>query len=209
MSERSPEHRMVLPDTLSSRERYRLLTSLIVPRPIGWISSRDPSGRPNLAPYSFFAALSASPLLVGISIGARRGEPKDTLSNIRATGVFCVNVVSDDLLEAMNATSAEVAPGVDEFGLAGLNAAEGSQVDAPRVADAPAALECVLLREVDLGVSSNTLIIGEVKAVHLADHLETAPGTWAVRPESLRPVGRLGGEEYTLLGEVRKVPRPR
>jgi flavin reductase (DIM6/NTAB) family NADH-FMN oxidoreductase RutF len=120
-----------------------------------------------------------------------------------------VNVVSDNLLEAMNATSAEVPPEVDEFGLAGLIAAEGSLVDAPRVADAPAALECVLLREVDLGVSSNTLIIGEVKAVHLADHLETAPDTWAVRPESLRPVGRLGGEEYTLLGEVRKVPRPR
>lgn len=209
MPESPREHRLVQPETLSTRERYRLLTSLIVPRPIGWISTRDRSGRPNLAPYSFFAALSASPPLVGISIGSRRGEPKDTLSNIMATGAFCVNIVSEDLLEAMNATSAEVLPEVDEFGLAGLTPTDGSMVETPRVLEAPAALECVLFKVVDLGGGPNTLVIGEVKAVHLADSLETGPGTLAVRPESLRPVGRLGGEQYTLLGEVRTVPRPK
>lgn len=197
------------PERLTSKERYELLTSLVVPRPIGWISTRSGSGGFNLAPYSFFAALSATPLLVGVSIGARRGEPKDTLRNIRDTGAFCVNVVSSPLLAAMNATSAEVAPDVDEFRLAGLTPVEGEEVEAPWVSEAPAALECLLVKEVPLGESPNTLLIGEVKAVHLAQDLEILPGTMAVDPESLQPVGRLGGDRYTLLGAVKRIPRPR
>lgn len=205
----NPPASILRPEALSPKERYELLTSLIIPRPIGWISTRDPSGGLNLAPYSFFAALSASPLLVGVSIGARRGEPKDTLRNVRETGAFCVNVVSSDLLEAMNASSAEVAPEIDEFRLAGLIPAPGEAVDAPRVSEARASLECVVMKEVDLGVSPNTLIIGDVKAIHLSGELEILPGTMAVDPASLEPVGRLGGDAYTLLGEVRRIPRPR
>jgi flavin reductase (DIM6/NTAB) family NADH-FMN oxidoreductase RutF len=146
---------------------------------------------------------------VGVSIGARRGVPKDTLRNIRDTGAFCVNVVSADLLEAMNASSAEVAPEVDEFQLAGLIPARGEVVDAPWVSEARASLECVLMKEVDLGESANTLVIGEVKAVHFSGGLETVPGRFAVDPVSLQPVGRLGGEGYTLLGEIKRIPRPR
>jgi len=194
---------------LPHRDRYRLLTSLVVPRPIGWISTRSGEGTPNLAPFSFFAALSSTPPLVGVSIGHRKGSPKDTLRNIREVGAFCVNVVSAPLLEAMNASSAEVGPEVDEFVLAGLTPVPCRVVDAPRVEEAPAALECELFREVDLGEAPDTLIIGRVKAVHLAAHLEMAPGSWAVEPASLDPVGRLGGDGYSLLGEVRTLPRPR
>jgi len=199
----------ILLQKLSGRQRYRLLTSLVVPRPIGWISTRSAAGRANLAPYSFFAALSGTPPLVGVSIGARRGAPKDTLTNVRETGAFCVNLVSEGLLEAMNLTSTDVGPEVDEFALAGLRKEDGTVVDVPRVAEAPAVLECVLEKEVSLDPSSNTLLIGQVRAVQLSPALEVDLERWAVDPRSLRPVGRLGGEDYTLLGEVRTIPRPR
>ncbi len=197
------------PEELSVRERYQLLTSLVVPRPIGWISTRSRAGVPNLAPFSYFAALASEPFLVGVSIGSRRGEPKDTLRNIRDTGVFCVNVCALDLLEAMNATSAEVPEEVDEFSLAGLTAVPGEVVEAPFVGEAPAALECGLFQEVPLGDGPNTLVIGEIRRVHLASRLELAPGSWAVDPRSLRPVGRLGGDRYALPGEIRELKRPR
>ncbi len=197
------------PGDLSSRERYQLLSSLVVPRPIGWISTRSQEGVANLAPFSYFAALSSNPLLVGASIGLRGNDPKDTVRNIRATGAFCVNVVSESVLEEMNASSGEYPPEVDEFALAGLTAVQGVEVDAPWVGEAPAALECSLFREVDLGESPNALVIGEVKAVHLSRALELAPGTWAVEPRSLKPVGRLGGNRYALLGEIREIPRPK
>jgi flavin reductase (DIM6/NTAB) family NADH-FMN oxidoreductase RutF len=199
----------VRPQELSGRDRYDLLTSLVVPRPIGWISTRSPQGLPNLAPFSYFAALASSPLLVGASIGSRRGEPKDTLRNARETGAFCVNVCSEDLLEAMNLTSGEYPPSVDEFALTGLTPVGGEVVGAPWVGEAPAALECELIREIELGEGPNTLIIGEVKAVHLKTSLQRFPESWAVDPSSLRPVGRLGRDRYLLPGEIRVLPRPR
>ena len=182
--------------------------AIVSPRPIGWISTRSGSGVPNLAPYSFFNAISASPLLVAVSINQRRGEPKDTLRNIRDTGAFCVNVVSTELLEAMNESSAEVAPEVDEFTLSGLTSVKCDEVDAVRVGESPASLECALFREVELGEAPSTLIIGEVKLIHLASGLKVDPESGAVDPTSLAPVGRLGGNGYTLLGQIRTLPRP-
>jgi len=196
------------PGALTGRERYQLLTSLVVPRPIGWISTWGADGVANLAPFSYFAALSASPLLVGVSVGHRAHAPKDTLVNMRARGAFCVNVVSADLLEAMNATSADVPPDVDEFGLAGLERAVSPVVDAPYVAAAPGVLECRVTQEVDLHGAPNTLVIGEVVGIRVADALPFQEGTLAVDPEALRPVGRLFGSGYALPGEVRFIPRP-
>lgn len=203
--------RVLDPSALSPRSRYEILTSLVVPRPIGWISTYASDGTPNLAPYSYFCALGSTPsILVGASIGHRRGgRPKDTLVNIRDTGAFCVNVVTEPLLEPMNATSAEFEPEVDEFREVGLAVGEASTVRAPFVADCPAVLECRFFREVDLGVAPNTFVIGEVSAVRLGPGLETRPGTHVADPASLRPVGRLWGSAYTLLGEIRELPRPR
>lgn len=200
--------RLVTPGEISRRERYQLLTSLVVPRPIGWLSTWSAEGGANLAPFSFFNALSASPMLVGVSIGSRAGEPKDTLLNVRSRGAFCVNVVSEHLLEAMNRTSAEVAPDVDEFELAGLARAESEKVDAPFVADCPAVLECEARQEVDLGTAGYTLVIGEVVAVRLGPGLSFAEGTMAVTPQTLRPVGRLSGAGYMLPADFRDLPRP-
>lgn len=184
------------------------MTSLVVPRPIGWLSTRGPDGVPNLAPFSYFAALSVSPMLVGVSIGARRDGEKDTLVNVRHRRAFCVNVVTEPLLEAMNASSATVPPEVDEFALAGLTLADSDRVDAPFVAECPAVLECEVRQEVDLGGAPNTLVIAEVVRVRLSSGLPFENGTMLVLPEALRPVGRLGGAGYTLTREVRRVPRP-
>ncbi|HSW31847.1 MAG TPA: flavin reductase family protein [Longimicrobiales bacterium] len=197
------------PESLSRAGRYQLLTSLVVPRPIGWISTWSGEGVSNLAPYSYFTALAASPMLVGVSVGHRPEGPKDTLVNIRARGAFCVNVVSESFLEAMNATSAEVPFGVDEFALAGLERAVSSVVDAPYVAAAPAVLECRLTQEVELHGAPNTLVIGRVVGVLVDEALPFVEGTAGVDPLALRPVGRLWGTSYALPGEVRVIPRPR
>lgn len=196
------------PRSLSGRERYQLLTSLVVPRPIGWISTWTADGVANLAPFSYFAALAASPMLVGVSVGHRPHGPKDTLVNLRARGDFCVNVVSEDLLEAMNASSADVPPGVDEFGLAGLERAVSPVVDAPYVSAARAVLDCRVTQEVELHGAPNTLVVAEVVGVRLADDLAMVEGRMEVDPAALRPVGRLSGGGYALPGAIRVIPRP-
>ncbi len=200
--------RTIDPSAVSPRERYQLITSLVVPRPIGWISTYGEDGTPNLAPFSYFAALSSSPMLVGVSIGHRQGIPKDTLSNVRARGAFAVNVVCERLLEPMNASSADVPAGVDEFLLAGLESARCASVDAPHVVDCPAVLECVVEKEVPLAEAPNTLVIGRVMRVLLAAGVTSLAGSLEINPASLRPVGRLSGAQYGLLGEIRTIPRP-
>lgn len=193
---------------LGNRERYQLLTSLVVPRPIAWLSTRSAAGVANLAPFSYFAALSATPFLVGISIGSRGGEPKDSLRNIRETGVFCVNLASEGQLREMNETSGEWGPEVDEFVRAGVPAAEAESVAAPYVANCPAVLECRLFQEVPLAGSPNTLVIGEVLRVRLADGVRMVEGTHFVDTESIHPVARLWGDRYALVGEMPSLPRP-
>ncbi len=196
-------------DEITARDRYQLLTSLVVPRPIGWLSSFSAEGRANLAPFSYFAALADTPMLVGASIGQRSGGPKDTLRNIREMKAFCVNVVTEGLLEAMNASAGDYPPEVDEFEVTGLPMARASRVDAPYVGNCPAVLECRLYREVELGSSFNRLVIGEVLAVHIDPHLERVPGSYHVATESLRPVGRLYSGAYGLLGPIKVLTRPR
>ncbi|HSG47406.1 MAG TPA: flavin reductase family protein [Longimicrobiales bacterium] len=205
MTSRSPVQ--ISPADLASRDRYRLLTSLVVPRPIAWASTWNESGGTNLAPFSYFAALSSTPALVGISVGSRRDGPKDTLVNVRATGALCVNVVSEGQLEAMNQTSAEVGPDVDEFALAGLEGLPAPTVDAPYVAGCPAVLECELRKEVELSGSANTLVVLEVVGVLLDPELLPEDG-YGVPPELLRPVGRLGGIGYMLPRAFREIERP-
>lgn len=201
-------HERIVPAEVSSGARYELLTSLVVPRPIGWLSTRSAEGIPNLAPFSYFVALAASPLLIGVSIGHRRNGPKDSLRNIRERGAFCVNIVTEPLLEAMNVTSGEYPPEVDEFERADLELSESTVVDAPYVARCPAVMECTLFREVDLGGAPATFLIGRAESVLLSPELERVPGMLAVRPESLRPVARFGGPLYGTIGEIFELGRP-
>lgn len=177
--------------------------ALAVPRPIGWIGSLDPAGRPNLAPYSFFNAISDRPPMVMFSSAGR----KDSLRNILATGEFTCSIAHWDLRDAMNLSSAPVAPGVDEFALAGLTAAASLLIKPPRVAQAPAAFECRLWQTLDLpapparpGASTApegyTLVIGEVVAVYIDDaYLEGG----IVQTAKMRPLARLGYMDYAVV----------
>ena len=200
-------HRVIRTEAVGARERYELLTSLVVPRPIGWVSTRGAGGVLNVAPFSFFSAVASSPMLVSLSIGMRGGVAKDSLRNILDEGAFCVNVVTEAQLEVMNRTAASLPPDVDEFAFAGLSVAEAETVDAPYVADCPAVLECALHKHVELGEAGG-LVIGEVKGVRLDSDLPIVEGSTFVDSEGLRPVGRLWGFSYALLGEVRALPRP-
>lgn len=204
----SQAYRRYRPADLTGKERYQLLTSLVVPRPIGWISTWSGPGVANLAPFSYFAALAASPMLVGVSVGHRAQGPKDTLVNLRFRRAFCVNVVSVPFLEAMNATSADVPHGVDEFALAGLERGESRVVDAPWVVGAPAVLECAVTQEVELLGAPNTLIIGEVRGVMMGEDLPLVADTLCADAGALAPVGRLWGAAYALPGPVHILPRP-
>jgi flavin reductase (DIM6/NTAB) family NADH-FMN oxidoreductase RutF len=207
-ADRTDPHRVIRTDEIGKRDRYQLLTSLVVPRPIGWISTRSASGLKNLAPFSYFAALAATPMLVGVSIGSRRGSPKDTLTNIRETGAFCVNIVTEKNLFAMNESAAEHPPEIDEFQVAGVEALESDIVNAPYVAGGAAVFDCRLYREVDLEASNGYFMIGEVLAVRVGPELLFQPESFFVDPESLRPIARLGGNLYSFLGEITELERP-
>lgn len=194
------------PADLHPRDAYRLLTSVVIPRPIGWTSSLAADGALNLAPFSFFNAVGGSPPTVLVSIGQRQGEAKDTLRNIAATGEFVINIVDETLAAAMNATSGEYPPDVDEFAVAGLTPAPSEVVRAPRVAEAKVALEVKATQIVPVQETSYTLVLGRVVRFHIEDGLLRPNGL--VDAARLKPLARLGGDEYAPLGPVFEMKRP-
>ncbi|MFO1326765.1 MAG: flavin reductase family protein [Rubrivivax sp.] len=177
--------------------------ALVVPRPIGWIGSVDAEGRPNLAPYSFFNGVADRPPMVMFSSA---GE-KDSLRNVRATGEFTCSICGWAQREAMNLSSAPLAPGVDEFAAAGLQTAPSLRVKAPRVAGAPAALECRLWQTLDLPGGRYTVVIGEVVAIYI-DDAYVRDGL--VDTGAMRVVSRLGYMDYGVLepADVFTMQRP-
>ena len=188
--------------------------ALVAPRPIGWISTRDAQGRNNLAPYSFFNAIADAPPMVMFCVNGRKGgrvapeQAKDSLSNIRATGVFAVNVVSHALRDAMNLSSGSYAHGEDEFAVAGLTPVPCSTIDCARVAQAPAALECRLHQIVELpgwGETENRMVIGLVTGINIDDAM-LAEGR--VDVTRYHPVARLGYMDYAAVTETFSMRRP-
>ncbi len=175
------------------------LNAIVAPRPIGWISSISPDGVRNLAPYSFFNLVNYRPPLIAFSSMGR----KDSLANIEATGAFVWNLVTRDLAEAMNATSATVPPGVDEFALAGIAAAPSRLVAPPRVAASPAAFECRLTQLIRLRTKEDAaldqwLVIGEAVGIHL-DPAFIDDGVWQTARAG--PIVRGGGPaDYFTIG---------
>lgn len=175
------------------------LAAIVAPRPIAWISTRGPQGD-NLAPYSFFNLVSYKPPQVVFS-----GDLGDTVMNARETGVFAVNIVEQATMAAMNATSAQVARGVDEFALAGVGKAECETIPCPRVANAPATLECRVLHTLTLLGGSNTLVVAEVTGIHLRDDC-VVDGRFDVT--RFHPVGRLGYRDYVVVDRLVQMTRP-
>ena len=181
--------------------------AIVAPRPIGWIGTRGSLGD-NLAPYSFFNAVAYTPpqvVFASTSAKADRAGTKDSMANIRETGVFSVSIVSGELLVAMNETSASFAAGVDEFAAVGIEKAECHSISCPRVARAPAALECRLVQIVPLLGAANFLAVGEVVGVHIADDCLTE-GRFTLPPSGL--MARLGYQDYAVIREGVKLPRP-
>jgi len=192
------------------RDAYKLLVGAILPRPIAWVSTVSAAGVPNLAPFSFFTAVAAEPMTICFSPMRRGGDgaPKDTLTNIEETGEFVVNMVSEHLADAMNRTSAEFPPEVDEFQVAGLTAVPSETVRAPRVGESLAAFECRLLQVLHIGLpqpGAGALVLGTVRRVHLADH---AMQNGRIDPDMLRPVGRMAGSDYVRCTDRFSLDRP-
>jgi flavin reductase (DIM6/NTAB) family NADH-FMN oxidoreductase RutF len=194
------------PTTLEARHRYRLLISTVAPRPIAWVSTRARDGSHNLAPFSFFQALCGTPPLVMISVGRRRGAPKDTLRNIQETGEFVINMVTEPLARPMNLTSGEYGPEVDEFAVAGLTPVPSDIVGAPRVGESPVNLEAKLSQVVPLDGSEYSIVIGQIVRWHIADGLLAPDGLIDIA--RIRPIARLARDEYVTFGEVFEMIRP-
>jgi flavin reductase (DIM6/NTAB) family NADH-FMN oxidoreductase RutF len=196
------------PSTTPPLAIYKLLIGCVVPRPIAWVSTIGPDGIHNLAPFSFFMAITNDPPTLAFSSGPRRHViKKDTVVNVEATGEFVVNVVDDAHAEAMNLTSGEYPPEVDEFALAGLAAAPSVKVKPPRVAGAPIAMECRLAQVVPVGRGPHSLVIGEIVHFHVRDDVYD-PATGRIDMHRLKPVGRLAGDMYTHVHDIFTLKRP-
>lgn len=196
-------------DSLPPDRRYNLVIGLVAPRPIALVTSLDASGRVNAAPYSAFNYACVDPVLVTLGIANRPDErepqsgapvPKDTARNIRARGEFVINVVNEALAEAMNVCAIDFPPGVDELAEAGLTTAASTRVQVPRIAEAPASLECREVTTVEVGRSR--IVIGEVLCVHVRDEYIDPAGPY-VKADALGPIGRMNGAgNYVRTGEA-------
>lgn len=192
--------RSIALDSLPHDRVYKILCSLVVPRPIALVSSLGPGGIVNAAPFSFFNVFSEAPPLVVLGLQHRADHsPKDTTDNIRASGAFVVNLVDEALAEAMNLCATDFPAEISELAAAGLTAAASAQVAAPRIAEAPAALECV--REVSLNFGPHReLLIGRVLHVHVRE--DVMDDRFNVDLAAYRPVGRMFGNLYAFQHDI-------
>jgi flavin reductase (DIM6/NTAB) family NADH-FMN oxidoreductase RutF len=206
---------------LSYPELYGIILSSVAPRPIAWVSTVNAAGQPNLAPFSFFNAVCVDPPLLAFSPGMRarqpdagrgetvaHGEAKDTLRNVRETKEFVVNVVTNELREAMNITSGEYDATVNEIELAGLTPQASQIVRPPRIAQSPVSFECKLYRILDFSAepTGGSLVIGQIVALHVNDaNLKEGK----LDRNSLDLIGRMGGLQYTRTTERFDMVRPK
>src|SRR5438034_1445773 len=188
---------------------YHLLVGIVTPRPIAWVTTIDPDGRVNLAPFSFFNAFGANPPVVVFSPTLRRdGGKKDTLRNVEATGEFVLNAAVESLAEKINLSSKEIPFGDSEVELTGLHLLPATKVKPPRLAEAPVHMEGKVLQIVPVGkgaIAAN-LVIGEMVALHVDDAVLDGQGR--VDPRKLRTIARLGGDWYCRTSDLFEMKRP-
>lgn len=188
----------IQPGEISMRRFYDAMVAVITPRPIAWVSTIDTTGTCNLAPYSFFNGVGVNPPTVMFCPANRAdGGPKDTLANIRVSGEFVVNMVTEPFAEAMKTSAEETGPDEDEFVLTGTDKHPSKLVKPPRVRYAAAAIECELLTAMQLGVGPGgaNLVVGRIVSIYLDDSILDAQGNPV--PEKVNTIGRMGGPTYT------------
>lgn len=193
-------------EDLDGIDGYKLGTGLIVPRPIGWIGTVDESGATNLAPYSFFNMVAGDPPTFVFAPG--NSARRDTLANVRAVPEFTINVVTDDVVDAMNATAASLEAGESEFDLPGITAVPSERIRPPRVAECRATIECVVDQVVPVGAAEpggNSLVIGHAVMFHVDEAL--LDGT-RVDQAGLKAVGRHAGNSYSRTHQLFDIVRP-
>lgn len=197
------------PGSATYKDCYRVMIGSVVPRPIAFVSTLSPDGKRNLAPFSYFTAVSSVPPTLCFAPGRRSsdGERKDTLRNIEATGEFVVNVVTEAIGEAMVKTALDYSMDIDEFEIAGLTPVPSSVVRPPRVAESPINMECKVYDILQIGPEARggaALVVGEVVMFHVADELLE---DGRIKIAELRPLGRLSGDDYTTLGKILSMKR--
>lgn len=188
----------IRPDTLPWQDAYKLLIGSVLPRPIAFVSTKNAEGVANVAPFSFFTAICADPMLVCFApmIRGTDGDKKDTLKNIESTKEFIINIVSEEICEQVNQAATDFAYGIDEFEMVGLTKIDGTTVNVPRVKESLVGLECELFELLHFGENkgAGSLVIGKVVNVHVNDDLYE---NGKINTEKLNPVGRLAGHSYT------------
>jgi flavin reductase (DIM6/NTAB) family NADH-FMN oxidoreductase RutF len=196
------------PDQLSLKDCHDLLGCVVLPRPIAFVSTIGANGVNNLAPFSYFSIMSAKPTILGFGISRKlNGGKKDTLVNVEFSRDFVINVVTEELAKAMNETSGEFPPEVDEFKVVGLTAVKSDQVRSPRVAESPVNMECKLLQILEFGeaLRINSFVIGEVLRVHAQENLLVEK---VVKAERLQAIGRMGEDLYCRTQDLFEMKRP-
>ena len=180
-------------ETLSPQERYKLLVSTVVPRPIAWVVTQDPAGALNAAPYSFFNVMSGDPPVLVIGIGGRKpGDAKDTGQNIRETGQFAVCLVNHATSEQMNITAIDFPPEIDEIAEAKLTTLPSTRIKPPRIAESPVSFECERMMGIELGID-RTLVLGRVVAMHVRDDCVMDAARCYIDTPKLDLIGRMHG----------------
>jgi flavin reductase (DIM6/NTAB) family NADH-FMN oxidoreductase RutF len=189
----------IIPDGIEAPELYKLLTGIVVPRPIAWVSTLGPNGIVNLAPFSCFTFVSAKPPMVGINVGLRDGQRKDTSLNIAAHKEFVVNIGDETMIEAIHKSAIDYPPDVSEVELLGFSVKPSHRIKTPYLAEAPISLECRFVRSIEFGETGAEFIVGEVVVFHVRDGLCEAN---KIDTKRLRPICRIGGPNYAMLGEI-------
>jgi flavin reductase (DIM6/NTAB) family NADH-FMN oxidoreductase RutF len=186
-------------EELTTDQTYRLITGLIVPRPIAWVTTLSSAGKVNLAPFSAFTFLSTQPPMIGISISHRKDGPKDTARNIAANSEFVVNIATEDLADAVHGSSRELPSDISELELLGLEVTSSGAVSVPRLACVAAAMECRLERTIEFGDLGARLVVGQVLRFHVRDDLLR---DGKIPTDRLRPLARIAGPRYARIGEI-------
>lgn len=190
----------ILPTDIDRDQTYKLLTGVVVPRPIAWVTSLSEAGHVNLAPFSCFTFVSSEPPMLGISIG--RGDKlriKDTAWNIRHRGEFTVNIANDSMIADVHASSFEYPTEVSEVEKLGLATLPGECIATPRLRDVPVSLECRFSQLIEFGTASTEFHVGEVVCFHIRDDLYE---NGKIRTERLEPICRIAGPNYAKLGTI-------